>query len=77
MKIDPNAPAYPFDPETTGTTCRGMTIRAAMATEIMAAIVGGCERGEQHDPRIHRDHAAKDAVRYVDALIAALNEEKP
>jgi cytochrome c556 len=54
-----------------------MTIRAAMATEIMAAIVGGCERGEQHDPRSHRDHAAKDAVRYVDALIAALNEEKP
>lgn len=89
MKIDPNAPAYPselrintandFSTMATSRTVQmpGMTIRAAMATQIMAGLCANfgtitfrCKTVETAEQR------ADLAVCITDALIAALNREK-
>lgn len=72
MKIDPNAPAYPCTSDVLEDS--GMTIRAAMATQIMAGIVGGCtDRDANGCPNINYDKAAEEAQVATDALIDALN----
>jgi hypothetical protein len=71
MKIDPNAPAYPFDPEASGTSCRGMTIRAAMATQIMAGMIASAPIADR--TKIDKPKWAGIACEWTDALIAALN----
>ena len=70
MKIDSNAPAFPsqngvqYDP--------GLTIRAEIASRVMAGLV--CN-GNLMQPRVA---TARESILYADALIAELNrEEKP
>jgi len=98
MKIDPNAPAYPVDVppsreqiagagwiDVPGFRSPGMTIRAAMAKQMYAALlVGESPVCSSLDPLVvERERAAYAAelaacaVRHADALIDALNEEKP
>lgn len=80
MKIDPNAPAMPHSYEWSqrgedfSTTEHGLTIRAYMATQIMAGIVandrfiaGATYQGDHY-------LAAQNAVTAADLLIAELNK---
>jgi hypothetical protein len=65
MKIDPNAPAYPYQLGSQS----GLTIRAEIAARIMAGLysygaIAGTHKG-----------LAENAVQAADALIAALNQE--
>lgn len=75
MKIDPNEPAYP---RACTVTASGMVIDAAMATEILAGIYAGCaSRDSKGCPDINTMSAIDEAIGTTDALIAALNREKP
>lgn len=96
MKIDPNAPAYPHlvssvqDEPFNGQSRTefghqpGMTIRAAMATQIMAGLVQAAHADPQMARVVVNDANANfngsceaciadTSLNYTDALIAALN----
>jgi len=68
MNIDPNEPAYPSQNlDRVGNPCEGlnygMTIRAEIASRIMAGLCA-----------ISRDLSPESAVYWADALIAELNK---
>lgn len=65
MNIDPNSPAFPTVSASVHLPHHGMTIRAEIASRVMAALLG--RTGYEFN------HAAEDAVIAADALIAELN----
>lgn len=73
MKIDPNEPAFAMPAcQNVHSAVHGLTIRAYMATQIMAAFASRDDWGELKDREW-----AHDAVHAADALIAELNKEQP
>lgn len=85
MKLDPNAPAFPIASQihthdsysgrrepTQEEFTPGLTIRAEIASRVLAGFAGDDQWN------ICKPQAIADcAVQWADALIAALNEEKP
>lgn len=67
MKIDPNAPAYPLQEHGDMQSHSGMTIRAEIASRIMAGFAANPNGAMS---TIDADYAVKMA----DALIAELNK---
>lgn len=84
MKIDANAPAFPMPIAATidnALVCAadvpgyhalsGLTIRAEIASRVLAGIKANSITGDHHQPQI----AVREAVELADALIAQLNRE--
>lgn len=61
--------AFPTPASSVTSTGRGMTLRAYIATEAMAAMIAG--RKKDGYSRV-QENVAKDAVEYADALIEEL-----
>ncbi len=78
----PNMPAFPtiiyYDEKPIGVT-PGLTVREYMAAQILAGFAAdpGTGPAPGADMNKYRAIVAGTAVRWADALIAALNEPKP
>lgn len=71
MKLDPHASAFARPPSRDGFGREdGLTIRAYIASEQMAALLSSSHR----DYELHLDDVAKTATQAADALIAELNK---
>lgn len=68
--IDPNEPAYPSHGTMGEVVHTGMTIRAEIASRIMAGIASRESTGERA-----MNYIVSEAVELADALIAELNKE--
>ena len=72
MNIDPNAPAFPVDGEKLHPDWRGLTIRAEIASRIMAGY-----RASDTAGAMDREYAVTNSIADADALIKALNKPAP
>ncbi len=78
MNIDPNLPAYPVPSDGEHYSPTGLTIRAAMAKDIMSALAANPNivYFVPLTPPVSQlpDQLANKAVKMADALIEALNK---